>query len=81
METKKKSEIVLPVPPFYSDGNSIKAITWFKDNNKVKELLREFEFYFNILNKYNVNLVLSRSDSPGRIIYEDDFQIGVISEN
>lgn len=78
---RKKSEIVLPVPPFYSDGNSIKAITWFKETNKVNELLKEIDFYFQMLKKYNVDLCIVRSDSPGRIIYEDDFQIGVIKDD
>lgn len=72
------AEIILPVPPFYADGNTIRAITWFKDNDKTKELLKEFEFYFKMLEKYKVELIIDTSEAPGKIIYEDDYQIGVV---
>lgn len=74
-------EEVLPIPPFYSDGNSIGAVTWFKDNDKTKSLTEKLEFYFRILRKYNVDVVKSQSDNPGTIIYEDEYQVGVIMVN
>lgn len=78
---RKYSEEVLPIPPFYADGNLIGAVTWFKENDKTKGLLGELSFYFDILNKYNIDLEMSRSDNPGKIIYEDEFQVGVLNES
>ena len=72
------TEEALPIPPFYSDGNSIGAVTWFKENDKARALLNELSFYFDILNKYQVDLQVSKTDNPGQIIYEDDFQVGVL---
>ncbi|WP_416150108.1 hypothetical protein ACM26V_03695 [Salipaludibacillus sp. HK11] len=79
-EHRKYFEEALPVPSFYSDENSIEAVTWFKDNNKTRTLINKMKFYFDMLRKYDVDLVKSNSDNPGKIIYEDDYQIGVIKE-
>lgn len=76
---RKYFEEVLPIPPFYSDGNSIGAVTWFKVNSKTKELIKKLEFYFRMLEKYQVDIEISKTDTPGKIIYEDDYQIGVIT--
>jgi len=78
---RRYTEEVLPIPPFYADGNKIGAVTWFKDNEKTRKFLEEVGFYFDILRKYNVELILSQTDNPGSIIYEDDFQVGVVREN
>lgn len=68
----------LPVPPFYGDGNSIKAITWFKSSEKGLEMFNKMTFYFEMSKKYNIRLYLTQTDEiPGDIIYEDDFQVGV----
>jgi hypothetical protein len=78
LENRKYFEEVLPIPPFYSDGNSIGAVTWFKDNCRTLELVDKLDFYFRMLIKYNVNIEISRNDNPGKVIYEDDFQVGVV---
>lgn len=74
-------EKVLPIPPFYSDGNTIGAVTWFKENNNTVAIIEKLEFYFRMLRKYNVDVVKSQSDNPGTIIYEDEYQVGVIMVN
>jgi thiamine biosynthesis protein ThiC len=79
-EQRKHFEKVLPIPPFYSDGNSIGATTWFKENNMVNKLVEDLDFYFKVLKKYGVELKMNKSVNPGKIIYEDDFQVGVIKE-
>ena len=70
----------LPVPDFYDDGNSIKAITWYKNNKKANDLCNKMTFFMNIASKYKITLFISRVDTlPGELIYEDQFQIGTIN--
>lgn len=76
---RARLEDSLPIPPFYNDGNSKKAITWFKNNERTLKINAELKFYFNILGKYGKILFITTSkDIPGKIIYEDEFQIGII---
>ncbi len=71
-------EDVLPVPPFYDQGNPDGAITWFKDMPDGNRIWEEMTFYRNMAVKYGVQLYLSEcTDIPGEIIYEDTFQIAV----
>ena len=71
-------EDVLPVPPFYDQGNPDGAITWFKDTPDGNRIWEEMTFYRNMAVKYGVQLYLSEcTDIPGEIIYEDSFQIAV----
>ena len=71
-------EDVLPVPPFYDQGNPDGAITWFKDTPEGNRIWEEMTFYRNMTVKYGVQLYLSEcTDIPGEIIYEDDFQVAV----
>ena len=71
-------EDVLPVPPFYDQGNPDGAITWFKDTPEGNRIWEEMTFYRNMAVKYGVQLYLSEcTDIPGEIIYEDTFQIAV----
>ena len=71
-------EDVLPIPPFYANGNPEGAVTWFKDSETAREMAGRLSFYTDILRKYGVELMETRSEAPGRIIYEDEYQIGVI---
>ena len=71
-------EKILPVPPYYANGNPDKAITWFKDTPQGNEIYNQITFYRNMAKKYNVELFKTECDFiPGEIIYEDDFQIAV----
>lgn len=73
-------EEVLPVPPFYDQGNPDKATTWFKDNEKGNGIYRQMDFYRSMAAKYGLELYRSECEQlPGDVIYEDDFQIAIIN--
>lgn len=67
----------LPNPPYYEEGNTIKAITWFKKDSS-KEMLERLQPLVDLLEKYNVEYDVVYSDDVGEIIYEDDYQVAVI---
>jgi hypothetical protein len=66
----------LPIPPFYADGNSIRAITWFKES--ATRLLEAMDPLQALLERYSISYDVIESDDPGRIVYEDEFQVGVV---
>ena len=71
-------EDVLPVPPFYDQGNPDGAVTWFKDTAEGNRIWEEMTFSRNMAATYGRQLYLSEcTDIPGEIIYEDAFQIAV----
>lgn len=71
-------EKVLPVPPFYDQGNPDGAITWFKDTAEGNRIWEELGFYRNIAEKYSLQLYISECTViPGEVIYEDAFQVAV----
>ncbi|MCR5726222.1 MAG: hypothetical protein K6G24_02050 [Lachnospiraceae bacterium] len=71
-------EKVLPVPPYYEQGNPDGAITWFKDNEKGNDIYKQMTFYRAMAKKYGVPLYRSEANEiPGEVIYEDEFQIAV----
>jgi hypothetical protein len=79
-EQRQRIEDLLPIPPFYNEGNSIKAITWFKNTAAGNEITKGLGFYFEILDKYQRKLFITKTHTiPGKIIYEDEYQIGVIN--
>lgn len=66
----------MPSPPFYSDGNSVRGITWFKTT--ATHLLEALAPLKALLEKHNVEYQTVETDDPGTIFYEDAFQVGVI---
>jgi hypothetical protein len=70
-------KVHLPNPPFYEDGNTVGAVTWFKQA-LTEEMRERLEPLCRILDKYGVKWVAAESTDPGTIIYEDRFQVGVI---
>ena len=71
-------EKVLPVPPFYEQGNPDHAVTWFKDTPQGNDIFCQMTFYRQMAKKYGVKLYISKCEElPGEVIYEDDFQIAV----
>ena len=71
-------ERVLPIPPFYEQGNPDRAVTWFKDTEEGKRIYEEMTFYREIAVKYGVQLYMSEcSELPGEVVYEDAYQIAV----
>lgn len=63
----------LPCPPFSKKKWSIDAISWFKDTatdhiDKMRDLAV-------ILEENNLIIRVLKTDKPGMILYEDEFQI------
>mgnify|MGYP000532362046 CR=1 FL=1 len=69
----------LPIPPYYENGNPEKAITWFKQSAMEGAIVKELELYKNIARKHGTSIRLVSSDAPGKIIYEDEYQIATIA--
>ena len=67
----------LPNPPFYDDGNPQKAITWFKDTPKARQLAERLSHLTRLLDKYEVPYTESQTSDPSTIIYEDEYQVAV----
>jgi hypothetical protein len=67
----------LPAPPFYADGNSIGAVTWFK-RATAGAMLARLEPLRDLLTVYGVRCDLVRASDPGTLVYEDEYQVGVI---
>ncbi|HBZ78338.1 MAG TPA: hypothetical protein DEO39_06515 [Clostridiales bacterium] len=71
-------EEVLPVPPFYEQGNPDNATTWFKNAEAGNDIWKQMAFYRDMCKKYGVRLYLSECEElPGELVYEDAFQIGI----
>lgn len=64
-------------PPFYDDGNKIGAVTWFKPNARF--MIKKLKPLLKLLEKYNIEYEIAYSSNPGKIVYEDEYQIGVIN--
>lgn len=67
----------LPNPDFYADGNSVGAVTWFKQPIR-SEMQLPVDQVCGILTAYGVAHHRVTSSDPGTIIYEDEFQVGVV---
>lgn len=81
-ENRSYFEKVLPVPPYYEKGNPDGAVTWFKDTEQGNDIYRQMDFYRKMLKKYGVKFYKSSTQRiPGRVIYEDVFQIAVVGQN
>ncbi|RYD18743.1 MAG: hypothetical protein EOP88_21520 [Verrucomicrobiaceae bacterium] len=73
-------ESTLPIPPYYADGNPDKAITWFKESAMGGEIVKELPIYQNIASRYGTAIELVSTKTPGRIIYEDEYQIAASAD-
>ena len=69
----------LPQPPFYGEDNDNHqgAITWFKTEN-CKEMLERIQPLIDLLDKYEIPYDIVYTNHVGKIIYEDDYQVGVV---
>jgi len=63
----------LPEPPFKQLSSN--AISWFRD--EARESIQKMWEIVSILRECGVPVRLLRSANPGKIVYEDDFQIVV----
>jgi hypothetical protein len=66
----------LPCPPFESAGWSRDAVSWFKDS--AIEQIKKMRDLSVILDSHGLLVRTLRSEKPGRVLYEDEYQIVVI---
>jgi hypothetical protein len=65
----------LPVPPFKTAGWSRDAVAWFRDD--ATEAIRHMWDIVAILREHEISVRMLRSRNPGRVLYEDDYQVVV----
>lgn len=65
----------LPCPPFKSAGWSRNAVAWFKDS--AAEPIHRMRELAVLLESHGLVVRMLRSDNPGRILYEDTYQVVV----
>lgn len=68
----------LPIPPYHAEGNPDKAITWFKESAMKSAIVNNLQLYQDIALKHGTQIRLISSESPGKTIYEDEYQIATI---
>jgi hypothetical protein len=66
----------LPNPPFYDDDKPGKPITWFKTATTA-HMLEKLQPLMDMMDKYNMPYDVVYTDFPGRIVYEDEYQVAV----
>lgn len=69
----------LPIPPYHQEGNPDKAITWFKESAMNSLVVQKLATYQDIANRHGTKIELVSTDSPGRVIYEDEYQIATVA--
>ena len=69
----------LPQPPFYGENNDNPqgAITWFKTETSA-EMLVHIQPLIDLLVKYKIPYDIVYTNDVGTIVYEDEWQVGVI---
>lgn len=65
----------LPCPPFSTSGWSRDAVTWFKDN--AGDPIKIMWQIVTLLREHGVPVRMLRSKNPGKVLYEDDYQVVV----
>lgn len=84
IQADKWFEGKLPYPPFYGDdnndatANSDGAITYFKNDENGKIMFEGLMPMLELFDKYEVPYDIIYTNHVGKIIYEDDFQIGAV---
>lgn len=70
----------LPNPPFYDDDEPGKPITWFKTSTSGL-IIEKLQPLMDMLEKYSLSYDVVYTNFPGRIAYEDEWQIAVQRDN
>jgi hypothetical protein len=63
----------LPVPPFSTDYRLLKGSCWFK--SQAGDAIEKIWEIVALLKQHDIPVRMLRSTMPGKILYEDDFQI------
>ena len=66
----------LPNPPFYDDDLPGKPITWFKTSTS-GFMIEKLHPLMDMLEKYSYPYDVVYTNFPGRIVYEDEWQVAV----
>jgi hypothetical protein len=66
----------LPVPPFSSGNWPRDAVTWFRDD--AGEAIKKMWEIASLLKEHGVPVRMLRSANPGKILYQDSYQIVVV---
>jgi hypothetical protein len=66
----------LPCPPFSTSGWGSEAVSWFKD--VAGPSIKKMWDVVALLEEHDITVRLLRSKNPGKILYEDNFQIVVL---
>jgi hypothetical protein len=65
----------LPCPPFSSAGWSRDAVAWFKDS--AHESIKRMRELATLLETHGLPVRMLRSRNPGKVLYEDTYQVVV----
>jgi hypothetical protein len=65
----------LPCPPFSTSGWGREAVSWFRDDAKLP--IRKMWEIVTLLREHGIAVRVLESRNPGKILYEDDYQIVV----
>ena len=65
----------VPVPPFSSSSWSRDAVAWFRDD--AGEAIKKMWEIAALLKEHSVPVRMLRSANPGKILYQDSYQIVV----
>jgi hypothetical protein len=65
----------LPIPPFSSGDWPSDAVAWFRDD--AGEPIRKMWEVASLLKEHGVPVRLLRSANPGKVLYQDSYQIVV----
>ena len=74
-ELFKKLNEELPCPPFKQSNWSSDCVSWFKDTPLAQDWISVFRDIVAILEDSDVEVGTLITDEPGRIVYEDDYQV------
>jgi len=66
----------LPCPPFSSSNWPRAAVCWFKDD--AGDAVRRMWDLVAILREHGAPVRILRSQTPGKILYEDEYQVVVL---
>lgn len=68
----------LPCPPWKKEGFHWSAVSWFKEDTAIEFIGKMWETV-GILKRHNVPIKVMRTESPGLILYSDEFQVVAVS--
>ncbi|MBN1696005.1 MAG: hypothetical protein JW881_00705 [Spirochaetales bacterium] len=67
----------LPCPPFSSTNWPDNAVSWFKDT--ALEYISKLREIIALIEEKGVSVRTIKTSDPGKIVYEDDFQIVAVN--